>query len=408
MSFSPRLAVTGLGSVSPFGSSVDELLEGLASGRSCVEEVEPTGRPGRRIPVLPCRGFDATRFLPAMKVRRWDACSRLATVAALQALTQAGIASVGAERLGILTTTWSAGATPLADFITAVFRTGPESAPPMLFPYTVANAPGSQAAIELGLKGPIATLSHRAAVFADSLLFAGMLLEDRRADAIVVVATDEVNPTYLRAWDDLGIVEAPGREGFILGEGGYALVLERIGSATDRGARIRGVVSGIGFVNGTEGPHHCSHDPQAWSRAMTDAIARANRSPGQIDFVVLSENGRRPEAEVERQALSGCFGPFVPPTVRWKRALGEGAAPSAAQCLAAIASVDRGRLAPDRGGALPAGTTPAPSNPRIGLVNFHGGGGTVFSVVVERAPEGMDTVVLPPEAEREVDGPDPS
>lgn len=392
----PRVAITGLGVVSPFGCDLESLVDGIASGRAAVREMEPTGRPGRTVPVIPCDGFDATKFLPPMKVRRWDACSRFAAVSALLALRDAGLESREAERVGILAGTFSSGATPLVDFLAAIFRESPEAAPPMLFPFTVANAAASQAAIELSLKGPIATLSHRAVVFADCLLYASILLEDGRADAIVVVGTDEVNPTYLRAWDDLGLVAAPGRPGFVLGEGGYALVLERPADAAKRRAKIRSVVSGIGFAQELVGPHVYPHDPATWTAVFGDALARAGRRPVDVDFVSLADNGHPGPAAAERTAVDTLFGagPHRPYLARWKGALGEGAGPSAAAALLASAAVSGTPLPPDRGGAMPGDGTPAPADCRFGLVNFAGAGGAAFTVAVERPGDGMDTQVL--------------
>ncbi len=391
----PRLAVTGIGVVSPFGCDLDSLFEGIGSGRFAVKDVEPTGRPGRRLPVIHCDGLDATKYFPSMKVRRWDPCSRFASIAAKIALDDAKIPRPGGERIGILAGTWSAGASPLAEFLTTILAVNPESAQPMLFPFTVANAPASQAAIELGLKGPIATLSHRSVVFADSLLYAGILLEDGRADAVVVVSTDEVNATYLRAWDELKIVAAPGREGIVLGEGGYAVVVERPQVAAARGAKVHAVISGIGFAQSPERPHTYTRDPEEFVRADRDALARARRAPDDIDFVVLADNGHSAEARVERKGLELLFDRCLPWTVRWKGVLGEGAGPAAGQAVIAIAAVARGELPPDRGGALAGSAGSPPSDPRFGLVHFSGAGGALFSLIVERPSEGMDTQVIP-------------
>jgi len=391
----PRLAVTGIGVVSPFGTDVGELLDAIAAGRFAIKDVSPTGSPDRKIPVVHCDSFDATEFLPAMRVRRWDPCSRFAAVSSLLALRSAGLSTPGGERIGILAGTWSAGATPLADFLSTMYTVNPEAAPPILFPFTVANAPASQAAIELGLKGPISTLSHRSVVFADSLLYAGILLADGRADAVVVLATDEVNPTYLRAWDELRIVVAPGREGFVLGEGSYAVVVELPEMALRRKAPIRALISGIGFAHADSGPHEYGRDPAAFAASDREALQRANHSPSEIDFIVLSDNGRTPEAQAERDGLDQVWKSSIPYTVRWKTALGEGAGPCAGQAVVAIAALERGNLPHDRGGALPGSKLAPPENPTVGLVHFSGAGGAHFSVVVERPSESMETIVIP-------------
>src|SRR5258706_9424354 len=122
---------------------------------------------------------------------------RHAIVAARQCLSDALYEMAGhEERTGILLGTGSAGAGPLTEFERQMVVESPEAASPFLFPNTVANAPASQVALELKIKGPNVTITQKDPAPLNALFYGRMLLADERADAFLVGAADEWNREY--------------------------------------------------------------------------------------------------------------------------------------------------------------------------------------------------------------------
>src|SRR6185436_17344578 len=118
-----------------------------------------------------------------------DLGSQYAIVAARQCLADAGYEMAGREeRTGILLGTGSAGAGPLTEFERQMAVESPEVASPFLFPYTVANAPASVTAIELGIRGPNVTIIQKDPAPLNALLYGRMMLADSRADALLIGA----------------------------------------------------------------------------------------------------------------------------------------------------------------------------------------------------------------------------
>ncbi len=193
-----------------------------------------------RSPAARIGAFTTEPELPKSKARRLDRGSQYAIVAARQCLADAGYAMAGREeRTGILLGTGSAGAGPLTEFERQMAES-PESASPFLFPNTVANAPASQAAIELGIKGPNVTITQKDPAPLNALFYGRMLLADGRADALLVGAADEWNLDYHLAYERVRATRTATRPGFVLGEGAALILVEdEDGRALPRGADLR-------------------------------------------------------------------------------------------------------------------------------------------------------------------------
>ena len=121
----------------------------------------------------------------------------------------------------------------------------PDAASPFLFPNTVANAPASQAAIEVGIKGPNVTITQKDPAALNALFYARMLLADGRADALLVGAADEWNLVYHRAYERVRATRTQRRPGFVLGEGAALVLVEDETAARARGARIDALIAGL-------------------------------------------------------------------------------------------------------------------------------------------------------------------
>jgi 3-oxoacyl-(acyl-carrier-protein) synthase len=335
------VVVTGASAVTPLGRDLAATRTALANGRSAVAPVEgPDLPPDRRdrSPAARIVSFTTEPEMPRSKARRLDRASQYAVVAATQALADARYEMKGREeRTGILLGTGSAGAGPLVEFERQMALEGAEAASPFLFPYTVANAPASVAAIELGIRGPNATVTQKDPAALNALLWARLMLSDRRADALLVGAADEWNAAYHLAYEQVRATRTDRRPGFVLGEGAACLLVEDEEAARARGATFRARVASTVMLPGALSPHRRSAEPERLAAAMDAALDEAGVAPAGIGLVLLSRNGVPETDEAEARALIEVF-PALPRTAGVKEAIGEN--PFAGATLLAFAAAE--------------------------------------------------------------------
>lgn len=363
------IVVTGASAVTALGRNLAATRAALAEGRSAVAPVEgpdlPPDRPDRS-PAARITSFTTDPEMSRSKARRLDRASQYAVVAAVQALSDGGYAMGGREeRTGILLGTGSAGAGPLVEFERQMALQGAESASPFLFPYTVANAPASVAAIELGIRGPDVTVTQKDPAALNALLYARLILSDGRADALLVGAADEWNSAYHLAYERIRATRTDRRPGFVLGEGAACLLVEAEDAARARGAALKARVASIVMRVAAISPHRRSADPSRLSEAMRAALDEAGVTPSRVGLVHLSKNGARETDEAEARAIAEVF-PDPPWTAAVKDAIGENPFAGATQLALAAAELH------DRPGL------------HAILVNAFGAGGNFLCAVLTR------------------------
>lgn len=361
--------VTGAAAVTALGRTLAETRAALEAGRSAVASIEGPGVPARaeRSPAARIGAFTTEPELPKSKARRLDRGSQYAIVAARHCLADAGYVVAGREeRIGILFGTGSAGAGPLTEFERQMAES-PESASPFLFPNTVANAPASQVAIELGIKGPNVTITQKDPAPLNALFYGRMLLADGRADALLVGASDEWNLDYHLGYERVRATRTATRPGFVSGEGAAALLVEDEAAARHRGARVFARVASVVSRGAPVSPQHRRADPATLAAVMNAALVEAGVSPREVGLVHLSRNGVPATDAAEDAALAAVFGLALPRTAAVKDALGENPAIGAIQLALAA---DGLRRTPELGAVL---------------VNAFGAGGNFLAAVLTAA-----------------------
>jgi 3-oxoacyl-(acyl-carrier-protein) synthase len=385
--------ITGGGSISPFGAGVRALVDAVRAGRAAVSPGVSEG-PGRSAPLV-ARVTDALGPGPfaALAWRRLDRCSRMAALAAAEALAATGAATAGDRaEVGVILGTMTSGVEPLREFLTTLFREGPGAVSPMEFPRTVPNAPASQCSILLGLKGLNLTVCQMEASGLGAIAAAARLIRDGAAEAILAGGVDEAPAVVLEAWRRLRLLAGPGgsgggpgrrRAGFVPGEGAYVLLLESAARAAGRRARPWAEVAGSATVHGRGAAHAWPDSVDEPAAALSLAMERAGVSAAELGYVAASANGAARLDALEAEALRRVLGPAAERVgvSRLKGVVGESAAGAAAAALVgAIATRD---------GVRPKTSGPGDGPPlRSVLVNAIGTGGTCVSVVLTRPREG--------------------
>jgi 3-oxoacyl-[acyl-carrier-protein] synthase II len=396
--------VTGIGIVSAFGDSRDSFRDALLAGKTGITPSAYFESQGcRSILTAPVSNFDPARWISPMKLRRMDGTGPYALVATRQAMEDARypVAAEGDDRAGVVLGTYSAGGQASHEYLEAFFRGGPTGAPALLFNSTVANAAAGLVGLEYQLRGPNATISQKEASGLAALATAVDVIRGGRADAMMAGGMDGIYELFYKAHDRFRVMNAARsfssavapfdrcRRGFVMGEGGFGLWLERGDRWRERGARSYGEILGVGAASAALPLNAWPDRPEPLVRTMALALDDARLKPDDVDIVYASANASRVLDETEASALTQLFG-NRPVVTSIKGALGEcGASGSAASAAALLCGVT-GRVPPVSGLAdvdLPArdlrlATTAVDAPGPIVLVNSFASGGALYSCVV--------------------------
>ena len=296
-----RVAITGIGAVTPIGSGAEGLWDGVRAGRSAVRTItrfDPSPFPSRMAAEV---DFDPLDHMDAKRARRLDRFSQFALVSARMALEDAGLAPADAAAAGAGIYVGSAlGGIAFAEGQHEAFVTkGPGAVNPLLALSVFGGAASSNATIELGLTGPSLSNGNSCAAGMIAIGEAARLIRDGRVPVMLAGGAEApLAPLTFGAFaiihvqiprnDDPETASRPfdaGRDGFVIAEGGCILTLESFSHAEARGAPIYAELLGYGT---TSDAHHMTAprpDGAQAARAMSLALADAGIGADEIDYV---------------------------------------------------------------------------------------------------------------------------
>src|SRR5260221_11698062 len=222
-----------------------------------------------------------------------DAAGQYAVALARQTLDDGAVpyGEVPDDELGIVLGTYTAGGQPTEEFLRGLSALGPVGAPALIFNATVANIAASLAGLEMKLRGPNATVSQKEASGLAAIAHASDILRLGRARAMIAGGVDAVYRVFYCVHDRFGALShANGgpegsrpfdatRNGFVTGEGGVALLLERRDGARARAADIRGSLLGVAAGGASVRLNQWPDRPQPQARVMADALPQAGVRP---------------------------------------------------------------------------------------------------------------------------------
>jgi 3-oxoacyl-[acyl-carrier-protein] synthase II len=404
-----QIVITGIGVVSTFGDSPDAFRDAILEGRTGISLDTAFEAQGCRS-VLSARiaGFEPSKWIPPMKLRRMDDTGPLALVIAQQAAAQAkyAVGTAPNDRAGVVLGTYNAGGRSTAEYLTALFNGGPANAPALLFNSTVGNAAAGLVGLELKLRGPNATISQKEASGLAAIVTAVDLLREGRLDAAIAGGIDSIYDLFYRVHDRFRVMSdarepdesvAPfsaRRRGFVMGEGGFGVWLERGDHWRARGASRLAEVLGVAASSAAVPLNAWPDRPDPLVRTMRLALDDARIVASDVDVVYASANSTQMLDRIETHALSEVFGGSRTMVTSIKGAIGECGASSAAVVVAAalcgsVSAVPpiAGLSSPDPASAsLNLATSRVRAPARVALVNAFASGGALFSVVLRVDP----------------------
>lgn len=323
-----RVVITGLGVVAPNGSELGEFWDSI---RFCRSAAGPLTRfDALDSPVqIACevRDFDPDNFMDHKVAKRLDRSIHFSVVAALKAVKDAGlkIGKMNSSRVGSVEGTSVAHLTAAANAEAAFQLRGFKgiSMFQMLNGYTGGGS--SEVAAQLGIKGHAVTLSSGSASGNDVMGYAAMMIRDDEADVMVVGGAEApIQPlvwgafcqsrVMTRAAGDPAAAMKPfdiSRSGFILGEGAGFLIMEEVGHAISRGARIYAEV--IAHGRACEAYHPVAPEPGGAGviGAIQSALKRGHTEISEIDYINCHGTATEANDLVESRAIKSVFGKYA-------------------------------------------------------------------------------------------------
>jgi 3-oxoacyl-[acyl-carrier-protein] synthase II len=295
------VVVTGLGATTPLGGDVASTWEALLAGRSGVSRITDDWIKDFPAQLVARLSSDPADQLDRVRARRLDRSQQVAVIAAEEAWRDAAGANSGVdpERIAVVFGTGIGGAMTLLDQDDILEAKGPKRVSPFTIPMLMPNGPAAAVGLAVGAKAGVHAPVSACASGAEAVRWGLDLLRLGRADMVVVGGTEAcVHPLPMAGFaamramstrnDEPERASRPfdkGRDGFVLGEGAAALVLERADAAAARGAKVYARLAGAGATaDGYDlvAPHP---EGEGAGRAIAAAIRDAGLTPADIGHV---------------------------------------------------------------------------------------------------------------------------
>lgn len=362
-----RVVITGLGAISPLGSSLEAYWDGLLQGRSAIRRItqfDPSDLPCQIAGEIP--DFCVEDYMERKEARRTPRACQIALAAAVQAVQDAGLPEPmpNPERVGVLFGTVLAGMDHLEEGMNTLRLHGPGRVNPFTLPSGIPNIPAFMIAERFHALGPNSTITTACATGTQAIGEAAEWIRRGAADVVISGGTEAL----VTAWAIAGFCAMRAlpvnynhdpqrasrpfdaqREGFVFAEGAAALVLESLEHAQARGARIYAEVAG--HASSADAYHIAAPDPEGRGpiRAMRWALQDAGLPPEAVDYINAHGSSTPLNDVIETRAIKTLFGEhaYKLAVSSTKSMIGHpmGAA-GALEALACILAIARGWLPP--------------------------------------------------------------
>jgi 3-oxoacyl-[acyl-carrier-protein] synthase II len=341
-----RVAVTGLGVVAPCGLGKEAFWSGLLG-----PGLDGVGRSTE------ITEWDSSPYYDSPKdARRADLSEQFAIAAATEAVDQAGDFIADPARVGTIFGTGVGGIHTLEEQIQVRLEKGDRRVSPFLVPMMMANAPGAAVSMRFGLRGPNETICTACAAGTHALTYAARLIAWGLTDAVVAGGTEHAGtPTSLASFGNMTALSSVGtsrpfdaeRDGFVMGEGAAAFVLEEWDAAQARGATIIGEI--LGGASNADAHHITAPSPGGVGAitCMQLALDDAGLQPSDIKQINAHGTSTQLNDAAEAAAIEHVFGTRSVPVVSTKGVTGHAlGAAGALEAAAVLLSIERQLIPP--------------------------------------------------------------
>ena len=320
-----RIAVTGLGLLTPVGNDVESTWSAIRSGESGIRPIERfdvsefSTRFGGAL-----QAFDRDKYLPAKEARRMDEFMHYGIAAGIQALEDSGLQESGfeAERFGVAVGSGIGGITTIEETALQIKASGPRKVTPFFVPGSIINMISGTLSIRYGLKGPNIAVVTACTTGTHNIGLAANMISNDQADIMLVGGAEmATSPVGLggfcaaralstrndeperasRPWDK-------DRDGFVLSDGAGVMVIEEMEHARARGARIYAELVGFGMSGDAYHMTAPSEGGEGAARCMQNALRSADMSANDIDYINAHGTSTIAGDVAESEAIKQVFG----------------------------------------------------------------------------------------------------
>lgn len=318
-----NLVITGMGAVTPIGTGIDNYWQGIMDMKCGIEKI--TRFHDEDVPITiagEVKDFDPKDYMSPKLAKEMGTFIQFAYASAKEAIEQSNIdIDSEADRIGIVMATALSGTSTIADTERAYSVDGKKRVSPRFLPKILGNLGAAQIAISYGIHGPSFTVSTACSSGGDAICVAAMLLNSGEADVILVVGGESAHCPIIMSTlaQAKALSKNPDpksacrpfdadRDGFVMGEGGGAIVLETEEHAKKRNAKI--LCSLAGYGNNTDAYHVTSPRPDGSGavECMNSALKKAGMSPEDIDYINTHGTSTPVGDPIEVKAIKTLFG----------------------------------------------------------------------------------------------------
>jgi len=295
-----RVVITGIGAVTPLGTGVGKSWQALCQGKSGVARITKFDTSGFKCQIAAeVKDFHPEDFLDRKKIRRTDAFIHYALVATKMALDDAGLSinDGNADRVGAVIGTSVGGLITYEKNLADLKEQGPNAVSPFFIPGFLPNMAVGEVSIVFGAKGPSKCVATACATGTHAVGDACRIIQYGEADAVIAGGSDAyVIPVAIAGLDKMRAISRrndepekasrpfdKNRDGFVLGEGAGILILEELGFALKRGAKIYAEL--LGYGSNVDGFHITEPDWENQARCIKLALNDAGILPQEVDYI---------------------------------------------------------------------------------------------------------------------------
>ena len=318
-----KVAITGLGAVTPVGNDARSTWQALLEGRSGIDFIR--GFDASTFPVRiagEVKDLEAAEVVSPKKARQLDRAVLFALAAAKEAMADAGVNGYEPDRVGVVLGSCVGGINQALEQYDILKERGWSRMSPHFLPNFLVDSPSGYLAMELGLRGPNHAVVSACATGSSSIGEGADLIRQGGADVVLAGGTEgAISPLILGGFcamrglahenEDPPRASRPfdaTRAGFVIAEGAAVLMLEDLESARARGARVYAEVLAYGSSN--DAYHMAQPNPDATGviGMMRQALAGAGVEPEQVDYVNAHGTGTPLGDAAETRAIKEVFG----------------------------------------------------------------------------------------------------
>ncbi len=355
-----KIVITGMGAVTPVGIGVNKYFKALINGECGICHISAFDADELAVKIAgEVKDFDAASYMSPTLIRQTDSFMQYAYAAAYEAITSSRL-EIEPLRTGIVMGTALNGITTIARTQQNLSEAVHKKVGPRFIPKILGNVSAANIAINYNIKGPSITLNTACASGGDAIYIASMLIKSGKADTVIAVGAESVlcplviyslsnakalsknpNPeSASRPFDKL-------RDGFVIGEGGGAMVLETEAHEKKRGARILAELAGCANTNDAYHVTAPEKSGESAAQCMELAISDANLCPNDIDYINAHGTGT-PQGDIcETLAIKSVFKDKIPSVSSTKGATGHMmGAGGITEVIACVKAIEHGIIPP--------------------------------------------------------------